>query len=142
MVVEWLGYTISPIRKAMIEYLAIARLMLMVASHIALQFHCFKFQRTLPMVASEASDRTLNISSLLEASAVALEDIADLLEGGQTGPPAMVPNMPQSNPIQALLSSVLMSRMGMDDATWPAVEPSQDDSPSLPEVDEDRSKLI
>ena len=126
----------------MIEYVVLGLMTLMVASHIALQFHCFKFQRTLPLVASEASDRTLNISSLLEASAVALEDIADLLEGGQTGPPAMVPNIPQSNPIQALLSSLLMSKMGMDEATWPAAELSQDDSPSLPEVDEDPSKLI
>jgi hypothetical protein len=98
----------------MIEYLAIALLILMVASHIMLQIHCMRFQKSLPMVAMEAEQRTTNISGLLEASAVALEDIADLLEGGATGPPALAPTGAQTNPIQVLLSSLLMSKMGMD----------------------------
>ena len=98
----------------MIEYLAIALLILMVASHIMLQIHCMRFQKSLPMVALEAEQRTTNISGLLEASAVALEDIADLLEGGATGPPALAPTGGQTSPIQVLLSSLLMSKMGMD----------------------------
>ena len=124
----------------MIEYLAIALLILMVASHIALQAHCFKFQKSLPMVTTEAQERTSHIASLLEASAVALEDIADLLEGGQTGAPAMPTMAPNSSPVSQLITSLLMSRMGMDEATWPAEEPSLVDSPNPPAQDEDQNK--
>ena len=91
------------------------------------------------MVTTEAQERT-TISPVLEASAVALEDIADLLEGGQTGAPAMPTMAPNSSPVSQLITSLLMSRMGMDEATWPAEEPSLVDSPNPPAQDEDQNK--
>lgn len=106
----------------MIEYLAIALLILMVASHIALQAHCFRFRKSLPLVASEASERTVLISDLLEASAAALEDIADLLEGGAGSVPAMGSSGPSSNPVSQLITSLLMSKMSMPSEYGPSNE--------------------
>jgi len=131
----------------MLEEATVFLLTLMVASHLALQAHCFTARRSLPGVVATVEDRLRDLLKTADdrTSAVArsVDDGVDLLEelAANLGGPAEGGAPDLGSPFASLLTGLLMPKTPLPVDYAPSHEVRkvrEDDDPATPLAAEDQ----
>lgn len=100
----------SALAQIMLDYGMLLCLILILLSHLILQFHCYNIRNNIPTVSEQFNGKSETLLSTVDEGVQILADLADILD---SNPLEVNAENITSSPLMQLLTSYLIPRMNM-----------------------------